>query len=100
MRRRVVWKFPLTNPLSAIKVGVAASVVLVGNDPAGSPDFGPTVWIDHIIDDGSPSQTLVLKVVGTGHDVDDDGPFLWKHVGSTVNGPFAWHVYIHAGRSQ
>lgn len=81
MTQRIIHKFPLTTEQNNLPHG---KPVLVANQDG----MTPTVWIerDAAFNTG-PGDTYVF--IGTGHPV----PVDWEHVGSSVCGPFVWHVY-------
>lgn len=49
----------------------------------------PTVWAEVDTDTGDGYERM-LRVVGTGHPVPDE----YEHVGSSLDGPYVWHVYV------
>lgn len=85
---RTIWKFNLHPDHDVTAHGGTPRVVHVGVDPASDPTL-PTAWVE--LNPGEQGD-LALSFIGTGHDV----PIGWDHVGSTVAGPFVWHVYAKA----
>ena len=84
---RTIWKFNLNTDYDVVVDGGAPRVVHVGVDPTGNPHM-PCAWVE--IDPDDPAMgTMALRFIGTGHDV----PIGWEPVGSTVAGPYVWHVY-------
>ena len=87
---RTIWKYNLGSTRDVTVQGGAPRVVHVGVDPSQLGSV-PTAWVEL---DPEESGALVLRFIGTGHDV----PIGWDHVGSTVAGSFVWHVYAKAPR--
>lgn len=85
--RRSVWKFPIeiTDEQTITAPGGDFAVTLVGRDSTGAPCIWALVDIDAVM-----TQRRVV-VHGTGHPVEEDPS---THVGSFVDGPFVWHVFI------
>jgi len=80
---RTIYKYPIGDASVLTLELDDPKVVLVA--PQGDSSF-PIVWVEHGL--GDPDTKLTLVVHGTGHLIDEG-----THVGSTVSGPFVWHVY-------
>jgi hypothetical protein len=66
------------------ELGTSFKVLHVGLDPAGAA----SMWIE--MTPGMYVEVVDFYIVPTGGGVPDKA----EHVGSLVQGPFVWHVYI------
>ena len=87
---RTIWKYTLDTDADVLVHGADPVVVHVGLDPADEDPVMPTVWVEL---DPTAEGWLSLRFIGTGHEAPTPG---WRPVGSTVAGPFVWHVYAKA----
>lgn len=81
-----VWKFPLAldaKGRAEVKMPAPAAII----DTAFDADGNLCVWAE--VRPSEPLVTRRLAVVGTGHDIPDNG----AHVGSVIDGMFVWHIY-------
>lgn len=84
---QTIWKFPLLlEGRQHAQVPRGYRLLHVAADPQGNISF----WA--MVDPEAPKESVVFRVVGTGHPVDDR----WRHEGSLVQGPFVWHVFTEA----
>lgn len=60
-------------------------IALVGLDPNGVP----CIWA--IVDPERSAAEETIRIVGTGHPIP---PNVRRHIGSFVQGPFVWHVFL------
>jgi hypothetical protein len=85
---RTIWKFELFEMTAAVVphrvISIPADARLVAVAMQGPRIFG---WF--VVDPSAPSEPRAYRVLGTGHDVPEDG----THVGSVFDGPFVWHVF-------
>lgn len=92
---KAIWKYPIDiESEQHIRVQADFTPLHVGIDPTGTP----CVW--GLVDPGNPEATVSFRVLifGTGHPITgpeegnfDDEP---KYLGSFVQGPFVWHVFV------
>jgi len=61
-------------------------IIHAGLDPAGTP----CIWVE-IDPDGNEITSHTVYVIGTGNPMP---PHAHMHIGSFVQGPFVWHVYV------
>lgn len=91
-----IWKFPFEIiDRQEVKMPTAIDVLHVGLDPQGAP----CIWAK--VDSTKNLRPWVLWVVGTGHPLPEDGKpgtgegfDFASHIGSFVQGPFVWHVFL------
>lgn len=83
---KTIYKYPLEiKGEQTIKTGGdGANIIHVGLDPMGTP----CIWLE--VDTLWPYKDLPIYIVGTGNPIPEGR----GHVGSFVQGPFVWHVYI------
>lgn len=82
LMNRTVWKFPLHSAAVTFEMPVGAAVLYVAMQ-----DGKPTMWaeVNPLLD--KVERTFII--VGTGHPVQPGA----SYVGSTIDGPFVWHIY-------
>jgi hypothetical protein len=81
----VIYQYPLTaNPL-AVPYGTP---IHVGPDPTGIP----CLWMQHTQAEIGTLPDCQVTIVGTGHPF--NGNEIGTHVGSYVDGPYMWHVFV------
>lgn len=88
-----IWKFPLMMvDDQSIAVPSGARPLYVGLDPVGDP----CVWA--LVDPAAPTHGRRVRIVGTGHPIDGEftGTAIQPYVGTFVQGPFVWHVFMEA----
>jgi hypothetical protein len=86
---RTIWKYQLIAG-NDLRVRLLEPVIIF---VSGQGEAEPVVWIEH--GGHNPDllePTLEITFIGTGHPVPESSEG-WNHVGSTVCGPFVWHVY-------
>lgn len=87
---RVIWKFPFDVDAADIIAGGGSPVVRhVGVDPANEDPVTPTVWVE--LEPGGEGW-MSLRFIATGDTV-PEASLGWAHVGSTLAGPYVWHVF-------
>lgn len=80
-----VWKFPVRQgDAQAIALPLGANIVHFGSDPAA---VGFAMWAE--VDPAAEQADRSFMLVGTGWDV----PSGCRHLGTTIVGPFVWHLY-------
>lgn len=91
-----IWKFPFpVTDTVAIDMPVGASI-LAHLEPARleQGEHGLVLWA--VVDPDKPTETRVFHVVGTGNPMPDG---TLNYIGSTLAGPFVWHVFERLGVS-
>lgn len=86
--KRAVWKYVISAGRASFPIPTGGVILFVGLDPLTE---NPAIWVE--VD---PSATKVgrhFAIYGTGHEITEG-----VYVGSTIQGPFAWHVYEGAGK--
>jgi hypothetical protein len=84
--KRTIYKYPLSIVDMQVIYEIRLDRVLhVGLDPQGTP----CVWCE--VNNVERQSQLVIYIVGTGNEVPAGAT---DHIGSFVQGPFVWHVYI------
>jgi hypothetical protein len=83
---KTIYKYPIKiTDEQEIQMPAHANVLHVGLDPQGTP----CLWA--MVDTAKPMEPVSVLVVGTGNPM----PFEpLRHVGSFVQGPFVWHVFL------
>lgn len=86
---RVVYKYPIAitdRQMVAVhkEAGTSTKIVHAGLDPNGIP----CVWIELI--PGTYIETYEICVIGTGNPIHGNV----EHIGSFVQKPFVWHIYV------
>lgn len=89
--KKTIFKYPLQilNQQSIevpIAAGMRTRVIYAGLDPRGVP----CVWVE-VPSDKTALERITIFVVGTGNPVPAAAA---HHVGSFVQGPFVWHIYV------
>jgi hypothetical protein len=83
---KTVWKFPFAiGGEQPINLPAGSEVLHVGLDPDGAP----CLWAR--VDSHAPKVTHTLYVTGTGHPIPEGDN---RHLGTFINGPFVWHVWM------
>ena len=82
---RTVWKFRFDDPALVIPLSPGARVIFVTMQTPD--DAWPTIWVE--LDTDEPQRDRKFAIIGTGHPV----PTGYRHCGSTLDGPYVWHVY-------
>jgi len=83
---KTIYKYPIQiTDEQEIEMPFASKVIHAGLDPQGTP----CLWA--VVDTESSPEPVSVLVVGTGNPM----PFHpERHVGSFVQGPFVWHVFL------
>lgn len=83
---KTIYKYPIKiTELQEIEMPEHANVLHVGLDPQGTP----CLWA--MVDAIESKELVSVFVVGTWNPM----PFeTLRHVGSFVQGPFVWHVFL------
>lgn len=86
---RTIYKYPLEiTDEQVIKISlfkyICESIVRVDLDPLGQP----CIWCE--VETTSKPLPVIIFIVGTGNPIPDEA----KHIGSFIQGPFVWHVYL------
>ena len=86
---RKIYKYPIRitdkQEIPVYKAdGTRSKIVYAGLDPTGQP----CIWVEHF--PGNYREAWQVRVIGTGHEIAG----ALEHVGSFVQDPFAWHVYV------
>ena len=82
--KKKVWKYP-AEPKLSVPVGGKPVLVAIQDEKLHIwfefyfPDHNPLAFID-----------VEIEIYGTGHVV----PEAREHIGSVIDGPFVWHVYM------
>ena len=82
---KTIHKFPIRTTDKQIITGQFHEITHAGLDPNGSL----CVWAE--IDLDQQEHHLTIFVIGTGNTMPD---YPMRHIGSVVQGPFVWHVYV------
>lgn len=83
-----VYKYPFQiTPRQQMLLPPGRQIIHVGPDPDGKL----CLWA--IVDEARGVMNETLWLVGTGQQL-PDGVSAQQHIGSCVNGPFVWHVFI------
>ncbi len=83
---RTIYKYPLNiTDEQTINLPEGAKILHAGLDPQGVPCLWAAVY------PANPSIPTVIYIIGTGWEMPKaaDG-----HIGSFIQGPFVWHVFI------
>lgn len=82
---KTIYKYPIEiTDEQKIQMPLDAKVIHAGLDPNGIP----CIWAmasSHLAD-----HSHYVYVRGTGHEISDSR----RHIGSFVEGPFMWHVFV------
>lgn len=91
MTTKTVWKFPLAiGGWQNVSMPNGATIVEV------AMQFGtPCIWA--LVDPKEPKKTLRVRIVGTGHDIEDAE--MLKHIGTAHDTDLGlvWHVFAFVG---
>ena len=87
---RSVWKFPIPVDDEWHEVTIPLPGRVVNVDAQGA--YGTVMIWAEVTTDSAVSVTQHYRVFGTGQQITNDAVY----VGSTVAGPFVWHVYTEA----
>lgn len=79
-----VWKYPLTMGINEVLLPAEHKIVHVALQHGNI-----TMWAEVSLAN-VPYKPIPVSVVGTGHDIPEDT----EHVGTFMDGPFVWHVYV------
>lgn len=83
---KTIYKYPIQiTDEQEITMPIGAEVIHAGLDPQGMP----CLWAK--VESDNPTEDVSVLVVGTGN------PIMFhteRHVGSFVQGPFVWHVFL------
>lgn len=100
---RAVYKYPLDLNAPSYEDGYAvdlpdgATLLHVDQDPAHTAGTGHlAVWAD-VDTEADPERRVPLVVLSTGHPM-PNGIDASSHLGSVVDGPYVWHVFVGAAR--
>ena len=81
-----IFKYPLhVTDQQIVQMPACSKIIHAGLDPTGCP----CLWAK-VDPDEKNNKDVIVRIVGTGHDV----PPNTLHVGSFVQNPFVWHVFI------
>jgi len=81
-----IYKYPIQIvEEQTLSVHADAEVFKVGLDPLGDP----CIWA--VVNPKATPTPFHVRILGTGSVVHDD-EFMW--IGSFVQGPFMWHVFL------
>ena len=95
MTARTVYKYPFSlHGLTTVTLPEGAQVLHADRDPAYPEGQGAlALWA--LVDPTVPPDVRTpLVVLGTGHGCP---PNTGEHIGSTVDGPFVWHIFRAVG---
>jgi len=83
---KTIYKYPIQiTDEQEIQMPCDANVIHAGLDPQGTP----CLWVE--VDTAAPTEPVSVLVVGTGNPM----PYVaHTHLGSFVQGPFVWHVFL------
>jgi hypothetical protein len=81
-----IYKYPIEiTDEQTLSIPAAFDPLHVGLDPNGAP----CLWC--AVDSNRIKRDVKVAVVGTGNHLPQD---VKRHVGSFVQGPFVWHVFL------
>jgi hypothetical protein len=92
---RTVWKFDVTEP-GPVSMPKGAQILHFGAQPSGgSPTQLPVsrLYVWALVDPNAETEERLFAVVGTGQEWREDPTTGMRHVGSTQDGPFVWHLF-------
>lgn len=83
---RTIHKYHLQlEGVQTVDMPLSAEILHVGLDPQGAP----CLWA--IVETEMPTDDVTIYIVGTGHPMPTGCS---KHLGSFVQTPFVWHVFL------
>ena len=83
---KTIYKYPIEiTDKQEIQMPFGAEVIHAGLDPQGMPCLWATV------ESANSPEPVLVGVVGTGNPMPLHAE---RHVGSFVQGPFMWHVFL------
>lgn len=84
---KTIYKYPLEiTDRQTISLPTGYEIALIGLDPNGTPCLWAIVDLEHSI----ASETIYI--VGTGLPIPPN--VVNRHIGSFIQGPFGWHVFL------
>jgi len=83
---KTIYKYPIQiTDIQQVEIPLMSKIIHAGLDPKGVP----CVWA--AVDPESELIPVKILVVGTGNPLRSHFD---RHVGSFIQGPFVWHVFI------
>lgn len=82
---KTIYKYPIEIVDKQIIKFDRSKVVHVGLDPQGTP----CIWAEYC--SIYPPSDHFVYIIGTGNPMPE---ITLRHIGSFIQGPFVWHVYI------